>query len=135
SDFELPPWVDDLRDLLDLLDGGTAESESELAVETTRVQWATIGLPDRLAPLPDVVRQAMVGLLAARARHLQERLREDVGPRLALERLRRYRSEAGLTPVVGLLPERSPELATWADDARHWWKVLDEGLRLQEESA
>jgi len=77
------------------------------------------------------VQQALLGMLAARARHLQEKLEVDVGPRLALDRLRRYRKQAGLPPVVGLLPDRGPEAGAWAEDAKRWWTVLSEGLRAQ----
>jgi hypothetical protein len=71
----------------------------------------------------------LVGQLAARARHLQAHLDGDLEARLALDRLRKYRQAARLAPVVGLMPERTPEFGSWSNDAGRWWSLLTEGLR------
>ena len=63
--------------------------------------------------------------MAARARHLQEVLEVDVGPRVALDRLRSFSQASGLSWVAGLDPNGSPERNTWAEDAVTWWNKLD----------
>lgn len=126
-----PEWLGDLRELLEMLrpqDDPAATEAERLSVEASRVQWATTNMELRWAEFPEPVRVALVGLLAARARHLQDRLEVDVGPRLALDRLQRYRKAAGLSPVVGLLPDLGPESGSWTDDAERWWKALSDAL-------
>jgi hypothetical protein len=128
--LERPAWLDALGELTELLHGQADPADAAaLAVEASRVQWATTGMEQKWAEFPASVRQALLGLLAARSRALQESLEVDVGPRLALDRLRRYRKASGLPPVVGLLPDRGAESGSWSEDAKRWWTVLSEGLR------
>lgn len=123
------PWVAALRLHLDLVAlPASLDDPAELAAEVTRVQWCTVDVAARWEPFPESIRVALLGLLASRARHLRDVLDVDTGPRLALDRLRAYRKASGLPPVVGLLPDRGPELATWSQDARRWWDALVGGL-------
>lgn len=134
---DAPEWLNDLRELLEMLrpqDDPAATEAERLSVEASRVQWATTNMELRWAEFPEPVRVALVGLLASRARHLQERLEVDVGPRLALDRLQRYRKAAGLSPVVGLLPDHEPEAGSWTDDAERWWKALADALHTRASS-
>lgn len=107
--------------LLQLPEGTTAD---DLAVEASRVQWASSELERRLGGLPADVQLAFIGLLAARAHLLREHLDVDVGPRLALDRLDRFRVGNDLPPVSGLLATPRPERGTWARDARMWYQLL-----------
>jgi len=98
-------------------------------VEAARVQWATSEMGAMWQEYPEPLQLALLGLLAARLRHLEERISLDVGPKMALERLRSYRVTLGLDSVPGLMPNRRPEYASWAVDAMHWWAALEDGLR------
>jgi len=123
-------WLEQLGDLLELIAlPAHLDDPHELAAEASLVQWATVGLDAAWQPYPPAIRAALLGLLAARARNVQERLAVDVGPRIALERLGAYREQAGLSKVEGLYPERSPTTDSWAGDSREWWSTLIEGLR------
>ncbi len=113
----------DLREILALADH--PGSSDGLAVEASRLQWATSDLEGRLGALPRDVQIALVGLLAARAQHLQERLGAGVGPSLALDRLRRWQTARGLPTVGGLEASALPERGGWIEDAAAWWDVLD----------
>lgn len=113
----------DLRDILALADH--PGSSDGLAVEASRLQWATADLEGRLGGLPRDVQIALVGLLAARAQHLQERLGTGVGPSLALDRLRRWQTARGLPTVAGLETSALPERGGWIEDAAAWWDLLD----------
>lgn len=129
---EPPPWLESLRELLTMI-GSPDELASgpgggDPAAEVSRVQWATTNIDVRWAEFPPSIQVALLGLLAARARHLQERLDVDVGPRMALDRLRRFRKASGVSTVTGLIPERGPEASSWAEDARRWWDALNDGL-------
>lgn len=122
-------WVDRLQDLLALLEAPSEDTDAvALALEASRVQWATVGLATRWAPFPEPIQVALLGLLAARCRWLCEHLAVDLGPRQALERLRAYRMDTGLAMVVALVPDRDPESGSWRDDALHWWDMLTAGL-------
>lgn len=92
--------------------------------EASKVQWASGELAGRLADTPEVLQVAVLGMLAARARNVAEHLDVDIGPRMAIDRLRRYRDQQDLPSVAGLLPNARPELATWAEDARAFWELL-----------
>ncbi len=113
----------ELREILALADH--PGSSDGLAVEASRLQWATSDLEGRLGGLPRDVQIALVGLLAARAQHLQERLGSGVGPSLALDRLRRWQAARGLPTVAGLETNALPERGGWIEDAAAWWDVLD----------
>lgn len=122
---EPPTWAYKLWELLDLLElPADFDDPQELAVEASKVQWAAGELEVRLSSFPASVQIAVIGLLAARAQHLRQRIDVEVGPKLALDRLRRYRLGAGFSSVGGLVAEAHPETGTWADDARGFWSVL-----------
>jgi len=120
-----PTWRHRLDQLLELLAVPThLDDQAELAVEASRVQWITTELEPRLTGFPAEIQVALVGLLAARAQHLRRGASSDVGPRLSLDRLQRYRIEADLPTVAGLLPTPRPERDAWESDIRGWWALL-----------
>ena len=131
--FEVAPypadeaWVKSLREFVALL-GGPPTEGADLTEEASKVQWAASGLDVRWAGFPPAVRTALLGVLAARARVLQERLEVDIGPRMALDRMRKHRKSSDLPSVAGLTAERGPETGSWTEDARGWWRALTSGL-------
>ncbi len=126
---EYPAWLLSLDQLrVSLIMPSDPESPVDLASEAARVQLATIDLDRRWSDYPQPLQLALLGLLSCRARHLADRLQVDVGPRLALNRMKRYRKVAGLPPVVGLISSQQPESGSWTRDALHWWDVLVQGL-------
>ena len=121
----IPTWrhaVDEFRELLQLPADPT--DPDELAVEASKVQWATSELERRLAPLPAELQVCFIAMLASRAHHLREHLAVGVGPRLALDRLDRYRLANELPAVAGLLSTPRPEYGTWVNDMRQWFYLL-----------
>lgn len=123
-------WVDGLQDLLALLGKPTDDRDAvTLAVEASRIQWATVGLRRQWPRYPEPIQVALLGMVAARCRFLVQHMEVDLGPRYALDRLRTYRAHTGLATVVGLVDEREPEAGTWTDDALHWWDMLVAGIR------
>ncbi len=122
---EEPTWKHHLDELLELLELPEDFADAEaISVETTRVQWAANQLETRLTGIPTQVQVCMLGMLAARAQHLRTRLDIDVGPRLSLDRLQRYRLSGDLPTVAGLLATPRPETDGWSDDVRAWWALL-----------
>lgn len=123
----LPSWLVSLDATLTILQPVEALTKpSQLATEAVRVQLATAA-PERWRDAPPPVQVAVVGMLAARARVLEARLPVAVGPRLALARLRQYRTAADL-PAVGPLTRRGPETGSWESDASRWWSVVQAAL-------
>jgi len=120
-----PTWrhhVDELIALLSL--PPRADDPEGMAVEASRVQWASGELENRLSGLPEEVQVCFLGLLAARAQLLRAHLDVGVGPRLALDRIDRYRLANDLPSVAGLQASPRPEYGTWANDARQWYALL-----------
>lgn len=128
---DLPAWLGNLDELMRLLELPRAgdDDPARLAEEASKVQWATSGIEVKWADYPVPIQTALIGMLAARCRALQERLDTDVGPRLAMERLRRYRKAAGLPPVTALSGDRGPETGSWSEDARRWYEMLAAGMK------
>lgn len=125
SGDEDPPWGLQLSHLMGLLTlPASFDDPDELAIEASRVQWAANELPNRLDGLPQAVRLCVLGMLAARAQHLRRHLDIDVGPRLALDRMRRYRLSGALPNVAGLRTLPEPERESWERDAVAWWELL-----------
>lgn len=123
-----PTWLHHVTPFRDLLTLPEDPNDADaLAVEATKVQWATGELITRLDGLPSEIQTCFIGMLAARCQWLVRTLEVDVGPRLSLDRLQRYRLSADLPPVAGLEPSPRPEYGTWAEDARQWFAVLDTG--------
>ena len=123
-----PTWlhhVEQFRELLQL--PADFDDPKELAVEASRVQWATGELETRLDGMPAEIQVCFVGLLAARCQLLANRLDVTVGPRLSLDRLSRYRLNADLPSVAGLEATARPEYGAWVNDVRQWWAVLTPG--------
>ncbi len=131
--FEVAPyaadedWVKALREFVALL-GAPPADDSDLTEEASKVQWAASGLDVRWGGFPPAVRTALLGVLASRARVLQEHLEVDIGPRMALDRMRKHRKASDLPSVAGLGAERGPETGSWSEDARWWWRALTAGL-------
>lgn len=92
--------------------------------EASKVQWASGELSGRLADAAREVQIAVLAMLAARARNVAAHLDVDIGPRMALDRLKRYRDHEDLPWVQGLLPNARPEHDTWAEDAAAYWALL-----------
>ncbi len=120
-----PTWNHKLTQLLGLLNlPDDFTGNDEMAVEASRVQWAASELGNRLDGFPEAVQLCIIGMLAARAQHLRSQLAVDVGPRLAIDRLRRYRIDNELPTVAGLLSQPVPETGSWVSDIEDWWKLL-----------
>lgn len=120
-----PTWKHRLDELMALLALPASFADAdELAIEASRVQWATNDLESRLLGLPSEIQIGVVAMLAARSQHLRARLDLDVGPRMSLDRLQRYRIDRDLPAMAGLLPSPRPEFGTWEEDARQWWTLL-----------
>lgn len=123
--IDAPSWAHKLDELLKLIElPPDLTDPQELSVEASRVQWAASELEVRLVHLPDSVQLALIGLIGTRAQHLRRHLEVDVGPKLALDRLRRYRLDNELPALVALTAEPSPETGSWADDAAAFWSLL-----------
>lgn len=122
---ERPTWWYRLDELLAMLALPASFADlQELGVEASRVQWATTDLAPRLVGIPAEVQVGVVALLGARAQHLRHRLDIDVGPRLSIDRLQRYRIDEDLPPVAALQPTPRPERGSWESDARAWFALL-----------
>jgi len=122
---EAPDWVEPLVQLLDLLrPPGDLLAPAAMPEEASKVQWAAGVIEERLPGLPERIQLAVLGLLGSRALNLAAHLDVDVGPRLALDRLKRFRDNQGLPYVASLAPGPHPELDTWAEDARAFWALL-----------
>jgi hypothetical protein len=120
-----PTWAYHLDDFLQLLSlPEDWSSTDELATEASRVQWGATELPSRSSGLPASIQACLVGLLGARAQHLRAELDVGVGPRLALDRLIRYRVQAALPSVNALAASPRPENGSWSSDAQGWWALL-----------
>jgi hypothetical protein len=120
-----PAWLAELNELLALVAPPRDLVDVELLPEeASKVQWAAGELDVRLPRLPERVQLAVLGLLAARCRNLQAHLDLDLGPRKALDRLRRYRQNNDLPWVRGLVASMGPESDSWADDALSYWLLL-----------
>lgn len=122
---ERPAWARELADLLDLVAlPDDLVDPGVLPDEASKVQWASGEVDHRLPRFPQRVQLALIGLLAARARNVQAHLDLDIGPRMAVDRLRRYRELNDLPWVVGITPGPGPETTSWADDAEAYWLLL-----------
>jgi hypothetical protein len=123
-------WLVPLQDLLALLGPPTRHAQAtDVAVEATRIQWATSSTSALWLDYPEPIMLALLGLLSSRARHLVEKLEVASGPKLALDRLRKYHQQKHLRPVQALYDERGPEDGSWVDDAQSWWNILQQGLK------
>ena len=119
------PWREALDDLLDLiLMPPDLRDPSSMPTEASKVQWGSGELGGRINRFPEPIQQAVLGLLAARARNLATYLDVDIGPRMALDRLKRVRASQDMPWVVALTPNAQPETDSWANDARAFWTLL-----------
>lgn len=125
---DLPVWSPLLVAFLELLVlPDDLLDSAAMPEEASKVQWASGELNGRLPELPESIQVSVLGMLAARARNLQAHVDLDIGPRMALDRLKRYREVNELPWVVGLLPGARPERDTWAEDATVFWNLLNPG--------
>ena len=119
-----PTWAYKLTQLLALLERPKSNHADEVAIESSRLQWAASEMGTRLDGLPESVQVCIIGMLSARAQHLRTLIAVDVGARLALDRIRRYRIDAELPTVAGLLAQPAPETGSWPGDIQAWWDLL-----------
>lgn len=122
-------WVAPLRELLAIL-GAPAAGPTDRAARAAGVRsvaLATTNVETRWAVFPSAVQQALLGLVGARARRLEEELSSDPDVRLAMGRLRRYAEARGLA-LVPALREGSGVARNWAADERRYWTVLNTGM-------
>lgn len=118
-------WVYELENLLDMLDMSEhLEDEIELAVETTKLQWATTNMYDSWSNYPRLIQVALTGMLACRAHVIQENLPNSLAPEAVLKRLKTQQIRSGLRPVLAMQASPSPEDESWSNDATLWWNVL-----------
>ena len=101
----------------------TQEKEGER--QALQLQWAADQLVTRLEGLPADIQICVLGWLASWAQHLRSVLKDDVEPRLALDRLHRYRVTADLPQVSALLPTPQSERGGWTNDVASWRGLLD----------
>jgi len=88
---------------------------------------------DRWRVYPRSVQRALVGIFAARLRHLQDEcaVRKSIDARklsTAFPHLTRFSDEARPGFVKGLSRGQDPEHGSWVDDARVWWDALQAEL-------
>lgn len=118
---DVAEWLVATRQLLDGL--GEPPQGEPADDEGVRLDGASVAL-DTIVALPFSVRAALVGQIAARARHLATSRPDDRAAGWVLARLRRQRRASGSAPVYGMLPDRAPETGSWAADAKLWWALL-----------
>lgn len=116
---EAAPWLHALQAMMEGLQPPLVEAPED---EGLKLDGASAALPNQA--YPEAVRTALVGLLAARARHLALIRPYDPASGWVLARLRRQRRATGRAPVYGMLPDRAPETGSWAEDAQRWWALL-----------
>ena len=118
-------WVYQLENLLDMLDmSEDLDDEVELAVEATKLQWATTNMYDSWSSYPRLIQVALTGMLACRAHVVRERLPSSLAPNSVIDRLRTQQYRSGSRPVLSLKPAAEPEDESWANDATLWWNIL-----------
>lgn len=120
ADADVADWLVATRQIL--ADLGTPSTEAPADDEGLRLDAASVAL-DTIA-MPQSVRTALAGQIAARARQLAIIDPNDPAPGWVLKRLRRQRRASGGPPVYGILPDRAPETGSWAEDAHRWWALL-----------
>ena len=113
-------WAEDLADLL--VSARVSPSANE---EMDTVQRAASASFTRWAAYPRSVQRALVGNLACRLRHLQDRL-GVTGAKLdsGFRSLTRFSKSFQPGWVNGLTRGRGPAAESWADEARVWWGQL-----------
>jgi hypothetical protein len=121
-------WTGPLRDLLAVLGPPEAlgDDRAVRAACVRSIAVATTNLEVRWAVFPPAVQQALLGLVGARARRLDEALASDPDVRLAMSRMRRYAESRGLG-MVPALREGGGLARNWAADERRYWAVLHAG--------
>jgi len=95
---------------------------------------------DRWRIYPRSVQRALVGLFAARLRHLQDEceVRKSVDSRklsTTFPHLTRFSDEARPGFVKGLSRGQDPEHGSWVEDAVAWWKALQAELEAPDVSS
>ncbi|HMV69118.1 MAG TPA: hypothetical protein PKA64_19890, partial [Myxococcota bacterium] len=123
-------WVRDLHDLLAGLgppeQGRLAEDQAQRAAN--RLLTATTQMEMRWMGFPDSVQHALLAVIGARARNLQDRMPVDVELRMTLGRMRRFHGARRLPAVRSLEDDARPEHGSWEADSVRWWKLLDRGV-------
>jgi len=116
-----PAWAERVNDLIERVIAPPGAGLQEVSI---RIQWACSDVGVRVEGLPVPVQLAILGWLGARAQALREHLEDDIGQRLALDRLRRFRVDADLPTVAPLDSMADPETGSWTDDADAWLAIL-----------
>ncbi len=119
-----PRWAADLDKFcrsLGPLDPST--DPQVLGREVSRLTRAA-SRPDRWNPLPEDIRTALLGMLAARIRRVCALLQDPPGGKESMKHLHAYRMDQDLPHVAPLDPRAAPERGAWEADARAWWVVL-----------
>jgi hypothetical protein len=118
-------WIYRLENLLDMLDVSEhLDSEAEVAVEASKLQWATSAMWEQWSNFPRTIQVALIGLLACRSHVLAEHAPDSLAPTIVIERLRNQQKRSGVPQVQGLQNNPSPEDESWTNDATLWWNIL-----------
>lgn len=123
-------WVHALRELLRALGGPHRAREASAQVaQADRILHSTTGMEVHWGAYPTAVQRALLGLLGSMARDLQSTIEDDVGIRLALGRLERFRAARELPTLPSLDRDGKPEYKSWSYDAQASWSSLTAWLR------
>ncbi|MCB9777057.1 MAG: hypothetical protein H6742_00670 [Alphaproteobacteria bacterium] len=127
-----------LTELIRMLGEPTTPLDS---IERTReelmrlTEGTSTGRLDEWARFPKPIQKAMVGMVVARARHLQDEVAEDLMPvQLSGDLDRLFSAMTGYSKreqpgfVFGLQRHHHPMGVTWLADARRWWADLIDHL-------
>ena len=93
---------------------------------------ATVSGMDRWLDQPQRIQQALIGLAASMARHLQDEQRKPLSQAdstlmgTVFSRMTKWSGEHRPGFVAGLSRANSPDSETWIQDARDWWAVLQQ---------
>jgi len=125
ADDDEVAWVYELENLLDMLDmSEDLDDQTEIALEATKLQWATTNMYDTWSNYPRFIQMALTGMLGCRAQVIREKLPDSMASNSVLERLRIQQIRSGIRPVTSLQILPAPEDESWANDATLWWNIL-----------
>ncbi len=126
----VPFDVDAVHGVIERLGAPRAElSDDELLDEAARVDREVTRCAEWSA-FPRAIQQALLGLLAARLRRLQDDTSSHLRALLALQlkkdfaKLTQFSNEHQPGWITGLSRSHRPESASWIGDAEFWWSAL-----------
>ncbi|NCG21649.1 MAG: hypothetical protein GWP91_21755 [Rhodobacterales bacterium] len=117
--FKRVTWRDELTGLIGWQRGDMTPQQS-----SDQLQWICSDIDIRMFNLPKTIQAATIGWLAASLRAVTDEIGDDEGRSLAIDRLRRYRTQANLAPLIALTHSPLPEKRSWRSDAREWRRLL-----------